>query len=206
MTDLVVSCDCGEFQGVIKGASPKTGTRAKCYCDDCQAFAVFLGKEDSILDAHGGSDIYQTIPARLQITQGHENLACVQVTEKGIFRWYASCCRTPIGNTANSSALPFVGFLTGSLRPRVGEDIDQIIGPVRGAVFTEFARGDLGDVDTTSRRALVLSFLLRTAKAKLSGPQGDNPFFDQAKNPVATPKVVTPEERRELDARLEAMT
>jgi len=74
--------------------------RCVCYCRDCQAFAHFLGKVDAILDERGGSEIIQVLPRNLTFTQGIELLACMRLTEKGLLRWYAACCNTPIGKHA----------------------------------------------------------------------------------------------------------
>jgi Family of unknown function (DUF6151) len=62
-----------------------------------------------ILDVHGATDVIQTSPAQLTLTQGQEFLACMRLTEKGLLRWYAACCSTPIGNTLPNYRMSFVG-------------------------------------------------------------------------------------------------
>ncbi len=52
-----------------------------------------------VLDERGGSQIIQVPPKNLTFTQGREVLASMRLTEKGLLRWYAGCCNTPIGNT-----------------------------------------------------------------------------------------------------------
>ena len=84
------------MRGEALDASPKTGTRVVCYCDDCQAFAKFLERPD-VLDAKGGTDIFQMASWRLRITQGAEELRCMHLVEKGMTRFYTACCRTPVG-------------------------------------------------------------------------------------------------------------
>jgi len=111
------SCRCGAVRGRVAG--PGNANRVICYCDDCQAFAHHLGRTD-LLDPQGGSDIVQLAPASFSLRQGHEHVAGVRLTPKGLYRWYASCCHTPLGNTVGP-AIPFVGvptyaFQTGDAR------------------------------------------------------------------------------------------
>src|SRR5262245_25612243 len=97
--DLAIRCDCGAVRGVARGVSGERGNRVVCYCDDCQSFAHVLERSEDTLDAHGGTEIFQMSPAQLEFTAGADRLACLRLTPKGLLRWYASCCRTPIGNT-----------------------------------------------------------------------------------------------------------
>jgi hypothetical protein len=73
---------------MLKGyvSQPGSVNRAVCYCRDCQAFAHFLGRPEEILDSKGGSDVVQTTPARVTLTDGIEMLACMRLTEKGLRR------------------------------------------------------------------------------------------------------------------------
>ena len=64
-SDLLLACACGRVSGLVSGASASTGTRAVCYCDDCQAFARHLGDADRVLDANGGTEVFQTSAARV---------------------------------------------------------------------------------------------------------------------------------------------
>lgn len=73
-TDLSIQCHCGSVRGLARGVSRKVGIRVVCYCDDCQAFANYLGAGDTILDSHGGTDIFQMSPAALNIMHGLDNL------------------------------------------------------------------------------------------------------------------------------------
>ena len=102
-------CRCGEVRGSVTNPSPRAANRVICYCDDCQAFAHHLGRAD-LLDAHGGTDIVQVAPASLKFVQGQRRIMGLRLTSNGLFRWYASCCNTPVGNTL-SPAVPFVGII-----------------------------------------------------------------------------------------------
>src|SRR5579871_5449944 len=103
-----VRCRCGEVRGIVTGPSPQTVNRVVCYCDDCQAYAHQLGRAD-LLNAKGGSDIVQFAPNTLSFTRGQDRIAGLRLTPKGLYRWYATCCNTPVGNTLGP-AIPFVGI------------------------------------------------------------------------------------------------
>ena len=110
-------CRCGEVRAVVTNPSPRTVNRVICYCDDCQAYAHRLGRAD-LLDSHGGTDIVQVAPASLAFVQGQDKIAGLRLSPKGLYRWYARCCNTPVGNTV-SPAIPFVGLVTQSFAGRV---------------------------------------------------------------------------------------
>jgi hypothetical protein len=96
--------------GVAHEVSRDNGTRGICYCDDCQAYARFLGGED-LLDRWGGTGLYQIMPKRVRFDAG-DKLRCVRLSDKGMHRWYVDCCRTPVGNTISLlGRLPTAGEL-----------------------------------------------------------------------------------------------
>src|SRR5687768_4861211 len=105
--DIALRCRCGTVRGVAHGVEPGAINHCFCYCDDCQAFAHFLGRADDVLDAWGGTEITQMSQARLAFVSGTDSIAAMRLTEKGLMRWYASCCNTPIGNTLATGAMPF---------------------------------------------------------------------------------------------------
>ena len=82
-----------------------------CYCRDCQAFAHALGNPGAILDKLGGTDIVATLQQYVTFTKGTEALACLSLSERGLLRWYANCCNTPIANTARNPKLSYVGLV-----------------------------------------------------------------------------------------------
>src|SRR4051812_24670077 len=91
-----LECSCGGVTGTASNVSPRTGNRLICMCDDCQAYAHHLGRADDILDAYGGTDIFQLTPSQVVISSGRDRMRCVRLTDKGILRWYAGCCNTPM--------------------------------------------------------------------------------------------------------------
>ena len=84
-----LQCTCGTLKGYV--SHPERVNRAVCYCTDCQAFAHFLGLAHVILDAKGGTDVIQTVPANVTFTEGQHVLACMRLSPKGLLRWYARC-------------------------------------------------------------------------------------------------------------------
>ncbi|HEX5661616.1 MAG TPA: DUF6151 family protein, partial [Polyangiales bacterium] len=74
---MALGCKCGAVHGIAREVSRHNGTRGVCYCDDCQAYAHFLGGAD-LLDRWGGSDIYQMMPKRVSFDAGSK-LRCVRL-------------------------------------------------------------------------------------------------------------------------------
>lgn len=166
-----------------------------CYCQDCQRFPHALGCADQVLDADGGSDIFQTSPARLEFLEGQDQLASLQLREGGLLRWYAACCDTPIANTGGPG-MPFVGLIGNALRtdtPEAGSR-EAALGPVRARVNVGGARRP---VEGSARFPIgnLLRFLGMILRARLRGDQKRSAFFDAASGePVATPRVLTDDE------------
>jgi hypothetical protein len=80
-----IRCRCGAFRAQV--SRPDLGTRAVCYCRDCQAFARFLGLPEGMLDAMGGTDIVVVRPRHVSFTQGQEQLTCMSLSETGTLRF-----------------------------------------------------------------------------------------------------------------------
>ncbi len=200
--DLPIRCTCGALRGVARAVSASSGNRCVCYCDDCQSFAHFLGRASEILDARGGTEIFQMSPAHFSITQGADHLACMRLTPKGLVRWYADCCKTPIGNSLMTSQVPFVGLIHACFDQSPGTPSpDEVLGPVRAHVFTRFAKGDrerfpLRDSGKARAIARFAALLLR---ARLRGDHKASPFFDPNTGaPRPTPRVLSEPELREV--------
>lgn len=140
----LIHCACGSLHGEILGLEPSNCNRCICYCDDCRAFARFLGKEETVLDPLGGTEIVQLSPARIRLLRGEEHLAAIRLSPRGPLRWYASCCMSPLGNTVEGSRLPFAGMIRPTLRPPPGKNDEAVFGPVRGTVYGRYALGDSG--------------------------------------------------------------
>jgi len=197
LASLPLECACGAVHWVAREVSGTRGNHVVCYCDDCQSFAHALGNAERVLDANGGSEIFQVSPARIEFGAGREHLACLRLAPGGLLRWYASCCRTPIGNTLASRQVPFVGLVLRSAdseseqRARVAA-----LGPVLGRFNARFAVGDRSRLDAHERVpvALFVRLLRITVGARLRGEHARSPFFTAAGATVAVPHVLTAEE------------
>jgi hypothetical protein len=198
--DVELQCRCGAIHGVLKNASPRTVNRAVCYCDDCQSFLHHLGRAD-LMDASGGTDIVQAAPAAISFDRGLERISGVRLSPKGMFRWYASCCKTPLGNTlAPHIPLPFVGMGPEIFRADKARR-DEMFGPSRGGYLGKFAIGEPPPGSTGLNPRLIAHSLLRMLGWKLRRQTWPHPFFDKETRAPRWPiKVLTLEERQALRA------
>jgi hypothetical protein len=187
-----LSCRCGGLQGrvALKGIS----NHLVCHCRDCQAFARYLGQAQETLDPQGGSTIVQVAPDRVEITQGQAHLAAMRLSPKGLLRWYAACCRTPLGNTMPSQRQPFVGLLHNSLN---SAPLEQSFGPVRGHFSTASATGEPRPAEGRLL-PVALRVIGMMLGSLLSGRYRRTPFFSNAHTPVVEPHVISVEERERL--------
>ncbi|ELS02303.1 hypothetical protein Xen7305DRAFT_00020160 [Xenococcus sp. PCC 7305] len=190
-----ISCSCGKLQGQIKHIH--NINRCVCYCADCQAFARYLNKEEEVLDEQGGTSIVQTIPENVVFSQGIENLACIRLSDRGLLRWYAACCHTPIGNTPPDAKFSFVGLVYSCL----GSDqnvLDETFGSIKMYVHTADA---LGENKPKSQGTFLgtLRILGMILKARLTGAYKNTPFFvsGSTSTSIATPKVLSENELAE---------
>ena len=195
-TRAELRCRCGEVRGWVADASPQTVNRVVCHCDDCQAFAHHLGRAD-LLDAHGGSDIVQLAPGSLTFVQGQDRIAGLRLTPKGLFRWYTTCCRTPVGNTV-SPTIPFVGIVMQAL-DNSAQRADDAFGKPIGAILTKFAIG----VPPAGSRGIGLWLMWRAIGKvlgwRLRGRAWPNPFFRRdTRAPIFPVTVLAPSEREAL--------
>jgi hypothetical protein len=201
--DLAIRCSCGALRGTALAVSPREGNHVVCYCDDCQAFAHFLTRPMDILDGNGGTEIFQMSPARLVITTGADQLACMRLTQRGMLRWYTACCKTPVGNTLTTDKLPFVGLIHTCIeRPADAlGSVDDALGPIQVRAFRQFAKGDRSIIpaDRVSLPLVMLRFAAFMLKWKLRGDTKRTPFFEPgSRRPVRSPQVLSAAERAAL--------
>jgi hypothetical protein len=169
--------------------------RVVCYCDDCQAFAHHLKRAD-ILDAHGGSDILQVAPAALSFDRGADRIACVRLAPKGLYRFYATCCNTPLGNTLGTK-VPFIGLVAEAFAVD-GRSADDVFGPPIGSILDRYAIGT-PPPSATKLAPLVARALFKVVGWKVSGKAWPNPYFDRGtKEPNKRVTILTREEREAL--------
>jgi Family of unknown function (DUF6151) len=197
MTDVALRCRCGKLRGIAHDASAKSGVHLRCYCDSCQAFMKFL-EHSEILDPNGGTDIFQMSAKRLEITEGEPELRCMRLSPKGLLRWYAGCCRTPIGNTI-SGKMPFIGLITAFVDTEKRSVDDQLGKPV-GYIHGKFATGDVpAHIDPKGSPLLIARCMRKMIGWWLFDKEGKAQLFDpKTHEPKVEPRVLTKSERSTL--------
>jgi hypothetical protein len=198
-TILSLRCRCGTVRGTARDVAPSKVNHCFCYCDDCQAFAHFLGRADDVLDAHGGSEITQMSQANVALTAGIDKVAAMRLTQKGLIRWYADCCRTPIGNTLGTSAMPFIGVVHAFI-----DAPSAALGPIRGRGWAKSAKGGRAAVpkDGLPDAVMVARVLAKLLRWRLRGDHKRSSFFDrESGKPLVEPRVLTAAEREDLRRR-----
>jgi hypothetical protein len=195
---IPLRCRCGSVEGQVDTATG--GLHVACYCDDCQAYALALSRPD-VLDAWGGTDIWQAAPCSVTLTRGLDQLRCLRLTEQGMLRWHTGCCSTPVGNGMAAAKMPFIGLLHAfmALDPAAR---DAALGPptrLQGRFATGAAPWPVHPKVPLGTMARTLLFLLRGKLARRDRP---TPFFDAAGRPVVTPRVLLAAEREALRAKM----
>lgn len=192
MNSHSVQCTCGAVRGQIDLSG--THTHVMCYCADCRAFAHFLGKATDVLDQQGGTEIIQVAQPRLRFLQGEEHLSAVRLSEKGMIRWYAACCGTPIGNTMADPKGSFIGMIHTCLEKAL---INRDFGTNVATFNTQTALGE----PKPKQRGLIgvlARFLWIVVTTRLSGRYKHSPLFNESGLPRVTPKILKPEELESL--------
>ena len=193
---IELRCRCGEVRGVAVDLSPRTVNRVVCYCDDCQAFAHQLGRAD-LLNAQGGSDVVQMAPAALSFTQGQHRIAGLRLKPNGLYRWYAKCCNTPVGNTL-TPMIPFVGLLAPAFDKSRWDDA---VGGPSGAIFGKFAVGGPPPRSTGANLPLVWQAIRRLLGWWIKRRAWPHPFFSRETGaPLYEVTVLSREQREALRA------
>ena len=167
-----------------------------CYCEDCQAYARFLGRDD-LMDSHGGTQVIQAWPAQIRLLEGVDSLRLLRLSPKGLHRWYAGCCRTPIGNSFGDARLPFVGLVRRMIAVDDAE-LDTLFGPARG-VQGRFARGACPPgVHPSASLGIISDAMGILLRGVWKGAQRPSPFFDASGRPAVDAQVLSVQERDAL--------
>jgi Family of unknown function (DUF6151) len=185
-----LQCQCGTLKGYV--SPPDMACRAVCYCKDCQAFARFL-EHDAVLNELGGTEIVAILPRHVHFTQGLDALVCMSLSDRGLLRWYASCCNTPIGNTPRDFKISYVGLIHSCLAERA-PSLQDSFGPVRMVLQTKSAKGPVKSAPMSTLVAM-LKIMKSVIATRVSGSYKRNPFFEESGAPIRQPRVLTPAER-----------
>lgn len=193
--EMPLQCRCGRVRGVAQ-VSPESVMYVICYCDDCQAFARQLQRPD-VLDAAGGTAVCHLAPAHMRITQGEDAIRCLRLSEKGMHRFYAECCRTPIANTL-TARVPFVGLILAFADPSTASQRESLLGKPTG-IMARFAVGEVPDyAHARAPFGLVVRIFSHLFGWWIRGQGRPNALFDGQGAPRAKPRVLTPAERQSL--------
>ena len=150
-----------------------------------------------MLDEAGGTDVVPTAPATVRLTAGLEHVACMSLSPKGTLRWYAACCRTPLGNTSRNTGLPYLGLVTACL-DGTPQQLDAALGPAGRCVLNTGSA-------TAPVRATPLAFAwggLRIMAGMLNARlrrERASPFLDGDGRLLREPEVITREQRLALE-------
>lgn len=194
---LALRCRCGEVTGQVEGVSPATVNRVICYCDDCRAFLRLVERAD-LLDPHGGVDLVQVRGTSVRFARGADGALCVRLSPRGMYRRYAACCGTPLGNTV-SLGLPFAGLSRASLDVDPADEL-RAFGPAIGC-NARFALGGAPEgAHPRASLALIARSVRRLARWKLASLGEESAYFDGAGAPRVAPRVLTRYERAALRA------
>jgi hypothetical protein len=190
----LLSCNCGALRGEVRRI--EIGKRAVCYCKDCQVYAKFLGKSQEVLDAKGGTEVVGIPPQHVFFTRGSENLACVSLTGRGLYRWYARCCNTAIGNTPRNRKIAHVGLVHSIFEGGL-KGLEESFGPVRIRVNTKGAKAYVEPSKGIFK--LVVGQVISLVGERANGGFKTTPFFEAVSGrPVVEPRVLTTSELESL--------
>lgn len=179
-----LECMCGKVKGQLD-VVPGSFFHVHCLCCDCQSFAAHLNNSEKILDQHGGSELVQTYPAYMSISEGQDNIGCVQLRGKGLYRWHTTCCNMPLSNTMTSSKVPFVGISAKLMKFANEQEKMDVLGPVTMKAFGKYSIGAMPE-DAHARFPLsfmpkIMGFMIKGMLKKKNQP---SPFFN-GEEPVA---------------------
>ncbi len=190
MVQIALECSCGLVKGFTNSVSEKSGNRIVCYCDDCQLFANQLKSKEPILNEYGGTDIFQIPISFINITEGKENIVCIRLGPKGLYRWHTKCCDTPIGNTM-SSGVPFIGVVHNFMKHKKSREQD--IGEILGHIHTKFSSKSFPK-ETPQKHSIfriILRSLSKILAWKMKGLSKPNVFFDKDGKSISKPLVLS---------------
>ncbi|OQW55045.1 MAG: hypothetical protein A4S09_17085 [Proteobacteria bacterium SG_bin7] len=189
---MEIQCECGEVKMELAQFPKNSPGRLVCYCDDCQVFLHSLGRSD-LLDIAGGTEVVPVYPAEAKIISGTEFLRCTRLSSNGTYRWWSSCCKTPLGNTHPKR--PWLGIMHRAYNVKDPKFLEKTFGPVRSRIRGDFARGT--PPDGTSPQIgfkdflVVFPFML---KGILLGKKKNSPFVREDGSPIMEPNVLHSDE------------
>lgn len=150
-----------------------------------------------MLDDNGGTEVIPVAPAHIRITSGKENMRVVRLSPKGMYRWYAGCCKTPIANQPPNPKMPYNGVVHSFLGTK--DTLEKTLGPIKARIQGKFGIPPLPP--GTHERApvkLMLEVMVFLIKAWLKGEGRPSAFFNREGQPFIEPQILSKEERERL--------
>lgn len=198
---MQIQCECGAFRAQVRNFPRNTPGRLACYCDDCQTFAHQLNRAD-LLDSAGGTEVVPVYPADLQIVAGRDVLKCLRLSPDGLYRWYTSCCNTPVANMR--PGFPWVGMVNRVFTVQDAGYLERTFGAVKSRIMGRYARGTppSGTAEKIDFKGFmtVLPFII---KGVLTGRAKGSPFFaEDGRTPIVPAIVLSLQERNAIRQRL----
>lgn len=184
MVEVKLKCSCWAITGVAQNVSPDNGNRIICHCVDCQSFAKYLKKQDEILDEYKGTDIYQMPISYIKITEWKEKIKCIRLTSKGLHRWYADCCKTPIGNTM-WSGMAFMWVIHNFMNHQVSRDSD-----LWEVLANTLLKDNSGERKSTRFIVILPRVIWKLFIWKLKGLNKPSSFFNDSGKPIFEPIIL----------------
>lgn len=200
--ELPLKCQCGEISGKIINANPKQDQHVVCMCIDCQTFAHYLGREQDVLDQHGGSEIYQVTPNKIVLERGQDKVKMLRLSPKGAQRFYAGCCNTPMANAVGPKT-SFTGVLANFIDIEPTER-NRLLGPVDSYCMAKYA---IGGAPENAHSKFPLQLLAKVMKkmivGKLMGHHKPNSLYNLSTNrPICEEQLVDRSVRADIAAKI----
>lgn len=140
--------------------------------------------------APGPVNLFVTTQDTLTVTKGAQHLGLFRLSPRGTMRWYATCCNTPLFNTATTPKLPFLSIRVATM------PTPERVGPVIAKVNIPKPGGKSGQEGMARS---IWKLLPRILAVRLSGRWRQTPLFNvETGDPVAETKIPTKEERAAL--------
>jgi hypothetical protein len=190
---LRLQCQCGALHGQV--SQTERALRGVCYCTDCRAYSHHIGQASSAHDALGGVEFVATQARHLSFSGGTQHLACLSLSEKGLLRWYASCCNTAIGNTVRNWKFAYVGLVHTCLKADPSA-YERAFPRLQMRVNTKSAVAGAPPGMAIGTITALMGFMPRVMLSGVSGGYRQTPFFSApAGLPVVEVAVLSPDQR-----------
>jgi hypothetical protein len=193
---IQLQCRCGQLRGEWQ-LRRGTGAPGTCYCNDCQAYARWLGSP-SITDAFGGTEIVQTWPALVRWNEGSGQLRLMKLTRGGLLRFYSECCRVPLMNAMARPRMPFIGLVADRIEPTRRTAVAELLGKSVGVQGRYAVGGCPPDVLESASLQVVGRALGLLLRGFFAGAHAPSPVFGTDRKLVCEPAVLTKAEHQAL--------